>query len=65
MERACTIQIAAQAGGNAQLIFPPADVVAKVEEQAKVFSNGEGPGVARHWNALIRQLERTDTDYKN
>ena len=65
LERACNIQIAAQAAGNAELIFPPADVVAKVEQQAKVFSNGEGPGVARHWNALVRQLERTDTDYKN
>ena len=37
----------------------------ETEQQAKVFSNGEGPGVARHWNALVRQLERTDTDYKN
>ena len=65
LERACNIQIAAQAAGNTELIFPPAEVVAKVEQQAKVFSNGEGPGVARHWNALVRQLERTDTDYKN
>ncbi|MCF9010368.1 class II aldolase/adducin family protein, partial [Pseudomonas carnis] len=65
LERACNIQIAAQAAGNAELTFPPAEVVAKVEQQAKVFSNGEGPGVARHWNALVRQLERTDTDYKN
>ncbi|CRM16135.1 MULTISPECIES: class II aldolase/adducin family protein [unclassified Pseudomonas] len=65
LERACNIQVAAQAAGNAELIFPPADVVEKVEQQAKVFANGEGPGVARHWNALIRQLERSDTDYKN
>ncbi|WP_431702932.1 class II aldolase/adducin family protein [Pseudomonas sp. BR20] len=65
LERACNIQVAAQAAGNAELIFPPAEVVKKVEQQAKVFASGEGPGVARHWNALIRQLERTDTDYKN
>ncbi|WP_300626709.1 class II aldolase/adducin family protein [Pseudomonas sp.] len=65
LERACAIQIAAQAGGHAALVFPPAEVMARVERQAKVFSRGEGPGVARHWNALIRQLERTDTDYKN
>ena len=51
-------------GGNAELIFPPAEVVAKVEKQAEVFKSGDGPGVVRHWNALIRQLERTDTDYK-
>ncbi|OPA90342.1 class II aldolase [Pseudomonas fluorescens] len=65
LERACNIQIAAQAAGNAELVFPPQAVVAKVEEQAKAHSSGEGPGVARHWNALIRQLERTDIDYKN
>ncbi|WP_426115135.1 class II aldolase/adducin family protein [Pseudomonas sp. DSP3-2-2] len=64
LEYACNIQIAAQSAGNAELIYPPAEVVAKVEEQAKVFSNGHGPGVARHWNALIRELERTDTSYK-
>jgi hypothetical protein len=40
-------------------------VVAKVERQAEVFKSGDGPGVARHWNALIRQLERTDIEYKN
>lgn len=65
LERACNIQVAAQSAGNAQLIFPPREVVEKVEQQAKVFASGEGPGVARHWNALIRQLERSDTDYKN
>lgn len=65
LERACNIQVAAQAAGNAQLIFPPREVVEKVEQQAKVFASGEGPGVARHWNALIRQLECSDTDYKN
>ncbi|AUG02384.1 class II aldolase [Pseudomonas sp. 09C 129] len=64
LERACNIQIAAQASGNAELIFPPAEVVAKVEKQAEAFKSGDGPGVARHWNALIRQLERSDTAYK-
>jgi len=64
LERACAIQIAAQAGGNVELIFPPAEVVAKVEQQAKRHSEGDGPSVTRHWNALIRQLERTDIEYK-
>ncbi|GFM58228.1 class II aldolase [Pseudomonas cichorii] len=64
LEYACNIQIAAQAAGNAQLIFPPAEVIATVENQAKAIKDGNGPGVARHWSALIRQLERTDTDYK-
>lgn len=65
LERACTIQIAAQAAGNAKLVFPPAEVVAKVETQAEVFKKGDGPGVERHWNALIRQLERSDSEYKS
>ncbi|WP_213880820.1 class II aldolase/adducin family protein [Pseudomonas sp. dw_358] len=64
LERACNIQIAAQAAGNAELVFPPAEVVEKVEQQAKRHSEGTGPGVARHWDALIRQLERSDADYK-
>lgn len=64
LEYACNIQIAAQAAGNAELIFPPAEVVAKVEQQAQVHKRGDGPGVGRHWNALIRQLERTDVEYK-
>ena len=65
LERACNIQIAAQAGGNAELIFPPSEVVAKVEEQARRHAQGDGPGVARHWDALIRQLERSDTGYRD
>jgi ribulose-5-phosphate 4-epimerase/fuculose-1-phosphate aldolase len=65
LEYACNIQIAAQAAGNAELLFPPEAVVRKVEEQAKAFKNPTGPGVARHWNALIRELERGGTDYKN
>ncbi|MEE3917549.1 class II aldolase/adducin family protein [Pseudomonas viridiflava] len=64
LEYACTIQIAAQSAGNAELVIPPREVIAKVEEQAKVIKDGHGPGVARHWNALIRELERTGTDYK-
>jgi len=64
LEYACNIQIAAQASGNAELIFPPQEVVKKVEEQAKVFQDGNGPGVARHWNALIRELDRQGTAYK-
>lgn len=57
-------QIAAQAAGNAELIFPPEEVVKRVEEQAKVLKSGTGPGVTRHWNALIRELDRHGTDYQ-
>ncbi|RAU47410.1 MULTISPECIES: class II aldolase/adducin family protein [unclassified Pseudomonas] len=65
LEYACNIQVAAQAAGNAELIFPPQDVVKKVEDQTKVFHDGNGPGVKRHWNALIRELDRHGTDYKD
>ncbi|WP_109513061.1 class II aldolase/adducin family protein [Pseudomonas ovata] len=65
LEYACNIQIAAQSAGNDELILPPPDVVAKVEEQARVFKDGNGPGVARHWNALIRELDRLGTGYKD
>ncbi|KAI1691202.1 lysR substrate binding domain-containing protein [Ditylenchus destructor] len=51
--------------GECGVDLPAVDVVEKVEQQAKANASGEGPGVARHWNALIRQLERSDTDYKN
>jgi ribulose-5-phosphate 4-epimerase/fuculose-1-phosphate aldolase len=65
LEYACTIQIAAQAAGNAELIFPPDEVVKRVEAQASVIKSGTGPGVARHWNALIRELDRHGTGYQD
>jgi ribulose-5-phosphate 4-epimerase/fuculose-1-phosphate aldolase len=65
LEYACTIQIAAQAAGNAELIFPPDEVVKRVEAQASVIKSGTGPGVARHWNALIRELDRHGTSYQD
>lgn len=65
LEYACNIQIAAQAAGNAELIFPPEEVVKRVEEQAKVLKSGTGPGVTRHWNALIRELDRHGTAYQD
>jgi ribulose-5-phosphate 4-epimerase/fuculose-1-phosphate aldolase len=64
LERACNIQIAAQSAGNAELLFPPAEVVAKVEKQASAHARGDGPKVALHWDALVRQLERHDLDYR-
>ncbi|MFH7618109.1 class II aldolase/adducin family protein, partial [Pseudomonas syringae pv. tagetis] len=57
-------QIAAQSAGNAELLFPPQEGIAKVEEQAKAIKDGHGPGVARDWNALIRELDRRGTDYR-
>jgi ribulose-5-phosphate 4-epimerase/fuculose-1-phosphate aldolase len=64
LERACNIQIAAQAGGNADLLFAPQAAIDKVRRQAAQFADGDNPGIARHWDALIRQLNREGEDYK-
>lgn len=65
LERACNIQIAAQAGGNADLLYAPQDAIEKVKRQSSVYASGENPGIKRHWDALIRQLDRYGEDYKN
>lgn len=64
LERACNIQIAAQAGGNADLQYASPAAIAKVREQSKRFSDGEGEGIKLHWDALIRQLDRNGLDYQ-
>ncbi|NBA98338.1 class II aldolase/adducin family protein [Pseudomonas sp. R5(2019)] len=65
LERACNIQIAAQAGGNADLLFASEQAIEKVREQSAVFSDGRSPGIQRHWDALIRQLDREGLDYQD
>ncbi|MNE81935.1 aldolase II superfamily protein [compost metagenome] len=65
LERACNIQVAAQAGGNDQLLHASKAAIAKVHEQSKRFSDGQGEGIQRHWDALIRQLDREGLDYQD
>ncbi|MFK0096161.1 class II aldolase/adducin family protein [Pseudomonas sp. NPDC090592] len=65
LERACNIQVAAQAGGNDQLLHAAPAAIAKVHEQSKRFSDGLGEGIQRHWDALIRQLDREGLDYQD
>ncbi|TBU88865.1 class II aldolase/adducin family protein [Stutzerimonas kirkiae] len=65
LERACNIQIAAQAGGNADLLYASQAAIDKVARQREAFANGDNPGIARHWDALIRQLEREGDGYKH
>jgi len=65
LERACNIQVAAQAGGNDQLLHAPQAAIAKVHEQSKRFSDGKGEGIQRHWDALIRQLDREGRGYQD
>ncbi|MBV6288279.1 class II aldolase/adducin family protein [Pseudomonas aegrilactucae] len=64
LERACNIQIAAQAGGNADLLYASPAAIEKVRQQTAVFQKGDHPGLQRHWDALIRQLDREGDDYK-
>ncbi|MBA1290339.1 class II aldolase/adducin family protein [Pseudomonas japonica] len=64
LERACNIQIAAQAGGNVDLLFAPDAAIEKVRHQTAGLLDGSSPGLQRHWDALIRQLDREGQDYK-
>jgi ribulose-5-phosphate 4-epimerase/fuculose-1-phosphate aldolase len=66
LEKACDIQIAAQAGGR--LVTPPAEVC----EYAALQLNGEAPSdfpddgfIELAWAALVRLVEQTAPDYKD
>lgn len=63
LERACNIQIAAQAGGNADLLHAPQSAIAKVHQQSQTTASGNNPTITLHWDALIRQLDRRGVDY--
>lgn len=63
LERACNIQIAAQAGGNADLLHAPAAAIEKVREQSAATASGNNPVIQLHWDALIRQLNRETLAY--
>jgi ribulose-5-phosphate 4-epimerase/fuculose-1-phosphate aldolase len=64
LERACNIQIAAQAGGNADLHHASEAAIEKVRQQTASLLDGTRPGLDRHWDALIRQLDREGLDYQ-
>jgi ribulose-5-phosphate 4-epimerase/fuculose-1-phosphate aldolase len=62
LELACKSQLLAQCA-NDSIVLPPADVIAKTNHLYK-------PGTRRpfgvlEWPALLRQLDRRDTTYKN
>jgi ribulose-5-phosphate 4-epimerase/fuculose-1-phosphate aldolase len=63
LERACNAQIAAQAGGNADLLFAPPEAIEKVRQQSAQAADGTHPSIQKHWDALIRQLERDGLEY--
>lgn len=61
LERACAMQIAAQASGQ-PLIVPPADIRARAREKANFITKRASP-VA--WEAYVRRLDRLDPSYRD
>lgn len=63
LERACQVQILAQAG-DAELTVPSAD---SVERTASMAQGGMAQGYARRltWPALIRKMDRLDPSYRD
>jgi ribulose-5-phosphate 4-epimerase/fuculose-1-phosphate aldolase len=62
LERACKIQILAQAGGG-ELALIPAAVVRLVESQVKAVTVGQGAALT--WPGLLRKLDRLDQSYRD
>ena len=61
IERACAAQLAAQSSGAPLLII--SDELS--EEAAQFIEQSRASGrIERHWNALIRQLDRESTEYQ-
>jgi len=60
LERACQIQIAAQAGGS-RLVVPPDAVCARTSAQ---FRGDDRYVQGRDWQALLRLLDRIDPSYR-
>jgi ribulose-5-phosphate 4-epimerase/fuculose-1-phosphate aldolase len=62
LQRACEIQLLAQAGGNAQLITIPRSVLDTVPEYLRQVTRGAGTGIV--WPALLRKMDRLDASYR-
>jgi ribulose-5-phosphate 4-epimerase/fuculose-1-phosphate aldolase len=60
LERACEIQILAQAGG--ELVRIPDPVLRLVEAQVKAVTVGQGAALT--WPGLLRKLDRIDPSYR-
>jgi ribulose-5-phosphate 4-epimerase/fuculose-1-phosphate aldolase len=60
LERACTMQIRALAGGAA-IAEPPQGSAAKAAEQSRVLFDGTVGPLA--WEALVRQMTRLDPSF--
>ena len=63
LENACKVQVDVLASG-AEMVIPPAEVLAGVSDYARPPADAPGDFVTRSWAALIRMLERQDPSYR-
>ncbi len=61
LQRACEIQVRAQAGGG-ELIPVPQAIVDGIRAQREVVTRGAGAMVA--WPAVLRRLDRRDPSWR-
>lgn len=62
LERACEIQLMAEAGGS-ELIQIPVPILKGIEAQVKVVTKGLGADLV--WPGLLRKLDRADSSYRD
>jgi ribulose-5-phosphate 4-epimerase/fuculose-1-phosphate aldolase len=62
LERACEIQLMAQAGGE-KLVEIASPILKAIEAQVKVVTKGLGADLV--WPGLLRKLDRVDTSYRD
>ena len=63
LQRACEIQVMAQAAGNDQLVPIPQVVLDTVPEYMRLVTRGAGTGIV--WPALLRKMDRLDPGYRD
>jgi len=61
LESACSIQVAAMAGGNA-LTMASNEAISRTRE---IVKSTRGSGNSLEWNALLRKVEKADPSYKD
>jgi hypothetical protein len=61
LERACKIQILAQAGGG-ELLEIPDPIIGRVGTQLSAVMVGQGSALT--WPGLLRKLDRIDPSYR-
>jgi ribulose-5-phosphate 4-epimerase/fuculose-1-phosphate aldolase len=63
LERACTVQVRALAGGRDRVTMPPQGSPEKAAEQSRLLFDGTVDDIA--WPAWLRKLDQQDTGYRD